>query len=324
MAEGVQSEAGGGTQNSGLRAGSNPIGALGPQGFGPYARFAQPIFDWIRSHVELSVVSSVLAAIVSFVGGRYYSAYYGFFLVDAGQFEVGFRPALLVSLAAGSLTLGMLYFIYSSAASRATTFGETLRGNLPLLVVLVFVAICMIDFYMRNVNVIVSYTTGHSLGGLKAEQIKQAEETVLRVLRRAMLLVPFPLAILVILWASWKRFSIAAVLTRGKLLWRAAFLLAYAVLFVVSIGIVGRTVAFLEFVHLLENPRIRIFFNDGSEYLPDRNLFLLAQDDRIWCVVARSQNNAGVKTWFISRAGVRAVELSEGGATVTEFMNYFR
>lgn len=284
---------------------------------------ARKVAAWVRGHIELSVVGSAMTALVTFVGGRFYDAYYGFFLLDSEYIPVSFRQALTVCLPTAGLSLAMLYAIYGSRAPRVSTFWESLRGNLPLLVILGLLTVCAIDLYMRNVADIAAYIQGQGIGGLSAAQLQHVVDLVKHFLRLAIVVAPLPVAMAIIVVASTQRLSLSAYLTKGSFVRRAGFFMGYMVLVGVSLGIFGRTFALLEYFGARENPRIQIYLSDGSEYLAQQKLFLLAQDDKSWIVTAvATTGSMDVRSWYISRSAVRGIQFTEQPASASKLFNY--
>lgn len=288
-----------------------------------YMVSAKHILEWSKNHIELSIVSSAFCTLVSFIGNQYYSSYYDFFYIDTDNIEITFSQELWIAIFSGFVIFGMLYVIYSSnKLTKISTRGEAIKGNLPMIVVLCMMSFCATYFYVSNVETIKVYLENSHVLGIKSEDIERMFNHVVKPLHWVILFSPLPLSILIVVIASWRKYSLAAQLIHGSILRRGLFFAGFTVLVLITVNIAGRGMAFLNSIGAIARPGVVVVLNDGTSYLGDRNLFLLGKNNFVWIITARKDvKNSQVKTWMISRQAIRSLEFREEEVNLSSALN---
>jgi hypothetical protein len=269
----------------------------------------QRLLAWARNHIEVGAIASILTTVAAYVGQRFYTSYFEFFLLDGIDIPVPmadsgrvFAFILLFSLAM------VLLALHQRDSARRLSFLSALADNVPLLVVMAFAGVLSANFYLDNVEALSSWLTD----AVPRQDLRKTSATqtpvVVAFLHRWMIFGPPLLAAVIVLVASARRWSFAVHLQRQSRERRYGYLAIYIVLLLNIASSAGHARAFLERAGFLSRPEVRVTLNDGKAVGNAVPTFLITKVDSTYFIASIGDRTTSVETWAIPQGSVKVIE----------------
>lgn len=275
-------------------------------------------WEWLRAHLELGAVGSILVGVSTYVGRLFYSGYFGFYHLDGASITIPLQDSVrtfVIVLVAASVIVALIATVQPR---RTLQIGTAFMENLPLFFVILPLGAWAIGFYWSNVVDLSSWlartVTNPALRDLNATETVR----VTHFLRWAVLIGPFVLALIVMAGLSFMRISFSAFVMRHDLRARLVFLGLFVVIALTTAKLCGRAYAHLEFSGVIARPEVAFTLSDGSRFQADRSLYLLMDADEVYYVAARPvASDERVHVWLVPRSAIKSAEFkSEPVSTV--------
>jgi hypothetical protein len=270
-----------------------------------------PAIEWARSHIELSFVLTTLTAAAAFVAGFYYSGYFAFYHVDSANIPVSLAKNLQTFLVILIVAVSLAMLIARAERTPAITFGSAFIDNIPFLFLLVLITALAIDLYWSNVEFSAQWLA-RLLGDKDSVDLSdRLTREVVGDLKVAMVVGPAVLPPLVVVIASFCRFSFSRFVLSQSRAARFALLGVYVVLTFASARACGHLVAYLDFKGVFDNPSVVITLSDGKDLGREAPVFIVAQSDSQYFIATKGM--AGEEhpdTWILPMGSVQHLFLA--------------
>jgi len=267
------------------------------------------LWTWVQSKLEISAVVSILIGVSTYVGDRFYQAYFHFYNIDASGIKIPLIDSIRTFAIILFISVCLISLIASAKVRTETNFFRALLDNVPLFILLVFFSGWAIGFYWQNVNTLSSW-----LAGLVKDPQLQNENRLLTVqvtyfLRRAIIIAPFIIAGATVASMSAFRLSFSGYLMQGPLRIRVFFLALYTVFALTMASLCGKVFAFLEFTGAFERPELAITLNDDKIFQQGSSLYLVVETDSALYVSRRPVGqDMTVRSWLVEKSHIKNIE----------------
>ncbi len=267
-------------------------------------------WKWLRSHLELGVVGSILVGVSTYVGSFFYESYFGFYFLDGADIrlplEDSVRTFAIVLLISGAL----LAFISTVNLERTVSIRSAFIDNIPIFFVVLPVGVWAVAFYWDNVIELSSW-----LSRTVTSPSRQLENTVLTLrvtnfLRKALFVAPLVLGLVTVVTLSCLKISFSVYLMKHNVQIRIAFLALFVIVTLTAASLCGKAYANLEFYGVFDRPEIKITLTDGSAFQAINSLYLLTESNGVYYVARRPDaSDRQVRAWLVPRAAVKSIEV---------------
>jgi hypothetical protein len=280
------------------------------------------VWNWIRSHLELGAVSSILVGVSTYVGSLFYQSYFAFYLLDGAQIKIPLENSIrtfVIVLVASALIVSLIATVdLQRTVSRRTA----LLDNIPLFLVILPIGVWAVGYYWSNVMDLSSWLA-RSVTNPRLRQINAVETTrVTGFLRWAVLIAPAVLGMITVATLSMLRISFSVYVMRQALHARLIFLALFVLIALTTASLCGKAYANLEYSGVFARPEVKIRLDGDKDFEPARSLYMLFDSDEVYYVASRPDvKDLAVHAWLIPRAAVKSMEFRESPANTVPLRN---
>ncbi|MGB6310421.1 MAG: hypothetical protein WBF89_21790 [Steroidobacteraceae bacterium] len=280
------------------------------------------VWNWVRSHIELGAVSSILVGVSTYVGSLFYQSYFAFYLLDGAQIKIPVENSIrtFVIVLVGSALIVSL--IATVNLQRTVSRRTALLDNIPLLLVILPIGVWAVGFYWSNV-VDLSSWLARSVTNPKLQQINAVETArVTGFLRWALLIAPLMIGVITVGTLSTLRISFSVYVMRQALRARLIFLALFVLIALTTASLCGKAYANLEFSGVFARPEVKIRLDGDQDFEPGRSLYLLFDSDEVYYLASRPEpKDLAVHAWLVPRDAVKSMEFRDSPTSTVPLQN---